>query len=130
MKSICIYVACCMLLVGLSVRSLGQDKAEKPISEEDKKAIIKLFEGVDKSKYRLQFNHGKEVYGTRKVSMKELEQVRKVRNPASDAGYVVLIVVDDGAVYILAVSKGSKLQTVLGKEKTKSLNAIMAKYAR
>jgi hypothetical protein len=115
------------MLATISNKAFSQ---EKTISEQDKKEIIKLFEGVDKTKYRLQFNEGKEVYGSRKVSMRELEQVRKVRNPGGDAGYVVLIVSDDGIVYIVAVSKGSKLQSVLGREKAQKLNSIMSKYAR
>jgi hypothetical protein len=116
-----------MLFVSVSSKSFGQAKA---ISEADKKEIVQLFDGVDKSKYRLQFNNGKEVYGSRKVSMRELQQVKKVRNPMGEHGYVVLIVSDDGIVYIVAVSKGSKLESVLGKEKTQKLNAIMSKYAR
>lgn len=127
MKSLTLYAVIFMLLVALTGKATAQDKT---ISEADKKEIIKLFEGVDKSKYRLQFNNGKEVYGARKVAMKDLQQVRKVRNPQDEAGYVVLIVSDDGIVYVVAVSKGGKLESVLGREKTAKLNTIMAKYAR
>lgn len=127
MKALAIYAVSLMLLVSMSNKAIGQ---EKTISEQDKKEIIKLFEGVDKSKYRLQFNNGKEVYGARKISMRELQQVRKVRNPQDEHGYVVLIVSDDGIVYIVAVSKGGKLESVLGREKTTKLNTIMSKYAR
>jgi hypothetical protein len=127
MKSLTLYAVTFMLFVALTNKVVAQDKA---ISETDKKAIVKLFEGVDKSKYRLQFNGGKEVYGARKVAMKDLEQVRKVRNPQDELGYVVLIVSDDGIVYIVAVSKGGKLESVLGREKAAKLNTIMSKYAR
>lgn len=127
MKSLTLYAVSIMLFVALSGKAIAQDKA---ISETDKKEIVKLFEGVDKSKYRLQFNGGKEVYGARRVAMKDLQQVRKVRNPQGEAGYVVLIVSDDGIVYIVAVSKGGKLESVLGREKAAKLNTIMSKYAR
>lgn len=127
MKSLTLYAVTLMLLVALTNKAVAQDKA---ISETDKKEIIKLFQGVDKSKYRLQFNGGKEVYGARKVAMRDLEQVRKVRNPQDELGYVVLIVSDDGIVYIVAVSKGGKLESVLGREKAAKLNTIMSKYAR
>jgi hypothetical protein len=127
MKSLTLYAVTFMLFLALTNKVVAQDKA---ISEADKKEIIKLFEGVDKSKYRLQFNKGKEVYGARKVAMRDLEQVRKVRNPQDELGYVVLIVSDDGIVYIVAVSKGGKLESVLGREKAAKLNTIMSKYAR
>ncbi|PZR02905.1 MAG: hypothetical protein DI539_27280, partial [Flavobacterium psychrophilum] len=69
MKSLTLYAVTFMLFVALTNKVVAQDKA---ISEADKKEIIKLFEGVDKSKYRLQFNKGKEVYGARKVAMRDL----------------------------------------------------------
>jgi hypothetical protein len=115
-----------MFICTLLNKGLSQQKA---VSEEDKQAIIKLFEGVDKNKYRLEFNKRKEVFGSRKVAMKDLRQVSNFKNPAGKAGYVVLIVSDDGIVYVLAVSKGGKLQSVIGREKAAKLDAIMAKYA-
>ena len=57
----------------------------KPISAADKKAIKEIFKGVDSSKYRLQFNGGKEVVGSKRVSMRQLEQVRKITNPGEAA---------------------------------------------
>lgn len=97
------------------------------ISKEDQAAIQELFKGVDKSKYRLQFNGGTQTVGTRKVAMKDLETVKKVRNPVESAGYIVLIVEGKDVVYVLAV--GSKeLTSVLGKEKVAKLNSIMTKY--
>jgi len=104
----------------------------KPISAEDKKAVIALFKGIDPSKYRLEFNHGRESYGTKKIEMSDLKQVRKISNPGEESGWVILIVEDDGVMYILAATHGdqSQLEEVLGKEKTARLNQIMAKYAR
>ena len=101
------------------------------LSAADKKAIKEIFKGVDSSKYRLQFNGGKEVVGSKRVSMRQLEQVRKITNPGEAAGWVVLIVSDDGIVYIVAASHGqTELEGLLGKEKTARLNQIAAKYTR
>jgi len=104
----------------------------KPISAADKKAIIALFKGVDPNLYRLEFNHGRETYGKKKIEMQDLEQVKRVTNPGEESGYVVLIVSDDGTMYILAATHGdqSQLVQVLGQEKTAQLNKIMSKYAR
>lgn len=106
--------------------------ARKAISAADKKEIIALFKDVDPTKYRLEFNHGRETYGKKKIEMTDLEQVKRVTNPGSESGYVVLIVSDDGTMYILAATHGdqSQLVQVLGQEKTQKLNAIMQKYAR
>jgi hypothetical protein len=132
--------ACLALSLGLSLLTLGaqerpaqaggQDKKPKRLSRADQRAIEALFKGVDPSKYRLQFNKGKRVLGTKKVEMRDLEQVKKYRNPAEAAGWIILAVEGpDDIIYILAVGN-AELQSVLGKEKTAKLNQIMAKYAR
>jgi len=109
----------------------SQTKAQnnKPVSAADKAAIIKLFKGVDKSLYRLQFNKSKEVYGKKQFSMSEVEQINQIRNPGSANGYVVVAYRDDGVMYLLAVT-GKKIDQVLGQERARQLNAIMTKYAR
>ncbi|MFN8344365.1 MAG: hypothetical protein U0X91_05155 [Spirosomataceae bacterium] len=112
-----------LLMVQISV------KAQKPISAEDKKAIVALFKDADPTMYRLQFNDGKEVYGKRQIKMDELEQIKKVRNPAGENGYVVLAVKDDGIMLIFAATKG-KVESLLGREKAAKLNTIMTKYQR
>lgn len=131
--------ACLALSIGLSLLALGaqervaktggQAKKEKAISAADQRAIRALFKDVDQSKYRLQFNQGKRTLGTRKVEMQDMEQVKKFRNPAEAAGWIVLIVEGKDVIYVLAVGK-SELESVLGKEKAAKLNQIMAKYAR
>lgn len=131
--------ACLTLSIGLSLLALGtqecaaqtdkQGKKEKPISAADQRAITEIFKGVDQSKYRLQFNQGKRVLGKKAVEMRDLEQVKKFRNPGEAAGWIILIVEGKDVIYILAVGS-SDLQNVLGKEKTAKLNQIMAKYAR
>jgi hypothetical protein len=132
--------ACLALSIGLSL-ALGaqkdgakpgaQDKKVKPISAEDQRAIEEIFKGVDKSKYRLQFNQGSRVIGNKNVGMNEIEQVKKFRNPAEAAGWFVLIV-SGGAkevVYIVATDPPDVV-SVLGRERAAKLNQIMAKYAR
>jgi hypothetical protein len=128
MKKSIVFSICLFAVLTLAKPSFGQER--KPISENDKAAIIELFKGVPKSQYRLQFNNSKEVYGAKKVSMRQLTQLSKIRKPGMDNGYVVLIVKDDGVMYILAATKGGKLESVLGAEKFAKLNEITAKYAR
>jgi hypothetical protein len=128
MKGNFIFTFFLITLLTLTKPSFCQTRT--PVSAEDKAAIIELFKGVPKSQYRLQFNNSKEVYGSKKVSMTELTQLSKVRKPGMDNGYVVLIVQDDGVMYVLAATKGGKLESVLGAEKFAKLNKITAKYAR
>jgi hypothetical protein len=133
--------ACLALSIGLSILALGaqergaktggQEKKVKPITAEDQQALVELFKGVDPSKYRLQFNEGNRVLGNKNLGMNDIEQVKKIRNPAS-AGYFTFIASGRGAkevVYIYS-TEPSGLQSMLGREKTAKLNQIMAKYAR
>lgn len=112
---------------------LAQDRkkpaAPTQISAADQKAIKALFKDLDSTTYRLQFNNAKEVVGKRAVKMEDLEQVRKITNPAEAAGYIVFVVEGKDVIYVLAVGS-SKLTSVLGKEKVAQLNKIMAKYSR
>jgi hypothetical protein len=129
------------LSIGLSILAIGaqdggaktgaQEKKVKPISAEDQQAIEELFKGVDSSKYRLQFNEGNRVLGNKNLGMNDIEQVKKIRTPAS-AGYFTFIASGRGAkevVYIYS-TEPSGLQSMLGREKAAKLNQIMAKYAR
>jgi hypothetical protein len=100
---------------------------KKGVSAADQKAIAELFKGVDQSKYRLQFNNKGTTLGKRVVKMADVEQVRKITNPAEAAGWIVFIVEGDDVIYVLAVGS-SDLVSVLGREKTLKLNQIMAKY--
>ncbi len=102
--------------------------ARNDISAEDQATIKALFVGVDERKYSLNFG-GKVVAGKRTIAMKDLNQVKKVTNPAESAGYIVLIVEGNSVVYILAVGS-SQLVNVLGQEKATKLNQVMAKYKR
>jgi len=104
-------------------------KALKGVSAKDQKVIEEIFKGVDPTKYRLQFNGGKRVLGKAKVSMGDLEQVRRIRNPGEAKGWIVFAVEGDDVIYLLAVS-GKDLESFLGKERAARLNLVMAKYAR
>ncbi|GEM_PF-3277098 len=127
LKILLVFIA---VLVFTPQDAFAQDQ-KKPttISTADQKAITALFKGVDATKYRLQFNDGKKAVGKRAVEMQDLEQVRKVTNPAETAGYIVLIVEGKDVIYVLAVGS-SELTSVLGKTKVAQLNKIMAKYGR
>ena len=102
-------------------------KQRKGISSRDQAAIKAIFKDVDPSLYRLQFNHKREVMGTKKVAMRDVKQVKRITNPAEAAGWIVLIVEGDDVIYVLAVGS-SRLVSALGRQKARQLNAIMAKY--
>lgn len=99
------------------------------VSAADQEAIAELFKGVDPSKYRLQFNNKSKTFGQRSVQMSDVQQVRRITNPAEAAGWIVFVVEGDDVIYVLAVGS-SDLVSVLGKQKAAQLNQIMAKYKR
>jgi|SRR5688572_10772952 len=121
-----------LLIVSFSLSSSGQQRAgttPKTISAEDKRIIISMFKGVDGSLYRLKFND--EVYGSKKIEMRDLEQVKRVSDPLDAQGWVVISHSDLGIMSFVAVTRGSgtSLVSVLGKEKAAKLTAIMSKYS-
>lgn len=97
------------------------------VSSADQKAIQEIFKDVDPSKYRLQFNNKKNVYGRHKVEMADVQQIKRVTNPVEAAGWIVFVVEGDDVIYVLAVGS-SDLVSVIGREKAQKLNTIMAKY--
>src|SRR4030095_436085 len=117
MKKSFIAITCLVASFGLSKQTLAQ---QKKISSEDKAQIIEIFKYIDPSLYRLQFNKGTEVYGRKKFSMAQVEQIGKFRNPGSDNGYVLLVVKDDGVMIIFAAT-GKKVLDVLGTDKAARL---------
>lgn len=114
-----------------STTELKRDVEKKRISDADRKAIIELFKGVDQSKYRLQFYNGERKtpakYGRLSYQMNDLQRVKRITNPVDAVGWIVFVVEGDDVIYVLAVGS-DKLKSVLGAEKVKRLNAIMAKY--
>ena len=105
----------------------GKTTARSGVSAADQQAIADLFKGVDPSKYRLQFNNKSKTLGQRSVQMTDIQQVRRITNPAEAAGWIVFVVEGDDVIYVLAVGN-SDLVSVLGKQKAAQLNQIMAKY--
>lgn len=108
-----------------------QDVAQKRISDKDRKAIQSLFRGVAPDKYRLQFYNGERrrasKYGRLSYKMNDLKRVQRLTNPVNAAGWIVFVIEGDDVVYVLAVGS-DKLKSVLGAQKAKRLNSIMAKY--
>jgi hypothetical protein len=102
---------------------------QNKISAADKAAIMAMFKGVDPSKYRLEFDGGKQTMGSKKVSMAEIRQVSKVENPGNEAARVVFIAKDRGVMICLKSTVNRKvLEGALGSEKVARLNQILAKY--
>lgn len=114
-----------------SPTQLKQDVQKMRISASDRNAIIALFKGVDPSKYQLQFYNGERKtaskVGRLKYSMNDLQRVQRLTNPVDAVGWIVFVVEGDDVIYVLAVGS-DKLKSVLGVEKMKRLNGIMAKY--
>lgn len=114
-----------------STTELKRDVDKKRISDADRKAIIELFKGVDQSKYQLQFYNGERrspaKYGRLSYKMNDLQRVKRITNPVDAVGWIVFVVEGDDVIYVLAVGS-DKLKSVLGAEKARRLNAIMAKY--
>jgi hypothetical protein len=97
----------------------------RKISPADKQALIAAFKDVDPSKYRLQFDNGKEVYGEAAIQMTDVQQVDKITAPGSDKGWIVLVVEGDDVIYVLAVGN---LDSVIGADRAAKLRGIQAKY--
>jgi hypothetical protein len=110
---------------------LKQEVQKKRISDKDRRAILALFKGVDPSKYRLQFYNGERrrasKYGRLRYGMNDLKRVQRLTNPIDAVGWIVFVVEGDDVIYVLAVGS-DKLKSVLGVQKMRRLNAIMAKY--
>ena len=114
-----------------ALRRSEQHKTQlQSISEADKAEIKDIFKGVDPNRYRLEFNGGKEVIGTKKISMSQLSQVRKMRSKGEETAEVLLATRDGGVMYVLVVSRPTveDLRGILGQEKVLRLNQITAKY--
>lgn len=134
MKSSVIAGFLALFTIGMSLPLFAQDQraaaGPKKISPEDKAAIKEIFKGVDPSKYRLEFDGGKEVMGSKKVKMGDINQIEKGGKPDS-TDRVIIAVRDRGIVVFIAVSiRNRALEGQLGSEKLARLNQITAKYAR
>jgi hypothetical protein len=127
-----------LFIIGISPQIFSQEEqratagAPKRISAEDKAAIKEIFKGVNPSKYRLEFDGGKDTMGSKKVSMADIKQVQSVEHPSgNDAARVVFIAKDRGVMFCFKVTVNRRvLEGQLGKEKLARLDQIMAKYSR
>lgn len=100
------------------------------VSAEDKAELVEVFEGVDPSFYRLQFDGGRETYGKAKISMQDIRQMHRYVSPLDERGWIVLIVENksNDVIYVLAAS-GKDLESVLGAQKIAQLRTLAAKYS-
>ena len=61
----------------LMVGTMTQVSAQNGVTAADTKAIVDIFKGVDASKYRLVFNNGSEVYGSKAIKMADLKTLSR-----------------------------------------------------
>lgn len=119
------------LLTLLALGSFARVSAQNGVSAADKKAIIDIFKGVDASKYRLAFNDGGEVYGSKAVKMSDLKMLSRNGGAAAKGIKWTFIAGDRSAneVFYIYSEGESELMSLLGKQKMKALEGIAAKYA-
>jgi hypothetical protein len=91
--------------------------AQNGVSAADKRAILEIFKGVDPSKYRLSFNGGGEVHGTKAIKMADLKQLSFIVGDRSE-----------NEVFYVYTEGESELVSVLGRQKVKALDEIARKY--
>ena len=110
--------------------TLGASAQKKSISKADKEAIIKIFEDVDPSKYKLVFNNGKETYGKKRIKMGDLKKLSQKTTPASRGIKWTLIAGDrsENEVFYIYTEGESLMASMLGKKKLKALQRIASKY--
>ena len=121
----------------------GESEAKAvSLSAVDKNALIHFFESTNRSPnwFRLEFNNGRETYGNRKLSSTELEKIRINKANPGREGIVIrygdgvsnasTILLKDGSIISswCGCSEKNPLLHLLGKDKTATLQKIMAKY--
>ena len=99
------------------------------VSAQDKAEIVEIFEGVDPSLYRLQFDGGRETFGTAKISMRDIRQTTRFTNPLDEHGWIVFVVEtkSQDVIYVLAAS-GKDLTSVLGAQKVSQLKTLSTQF--
>ncbi|WP_421799764.1 hypothetical protein [Haliscomenobacter sp.] len=118
------------LIALLMVGTMTQVSAQNGVSAADKKAIVDIFKGVDASKYRLVFNNGSEVYGSKAIKMADLKTLSRTGGTAAKGTKWTFIAGDRSAneVFYIYSEGESELMSLLGKQKMKALEDISAKY--
>lgn len=110
---------------------LSSLKAQDKVSDADKRKIITIFKEVDPSSYRLVFNDGAEVHGQKPVQMNDLKRLSRSAGSANAKGIKWTVIVGDRSaneVFYIYTEGESELMTVLGQQKYKALQDIVAKY--
>ena len=118
------------LLALLMVGTMTQVSAQNGVTAADKKAIVDIFKGVDASKYRLVFNNGGEVFGSKAIKMADLKTLNRTGGTAAKGVKWTFVVGDRSAneVFYVYTEGESELMSLLGKQKMKALEDIAAKY--
>jgi hypothetical protein len=117
-----------------------RDAKDIPLSPEDKRAIVALFKArADKRYYRLQFNDGRETYGSRTITATELARIEELGAPDTKNSRLeftesksIIINWKDGSI-IAATSPPGKTDpnvfvNLLGKQSADKLRDLLSKY--
>ncbi len=120
---------CVLVLMACTFQASAQ-KGKKGISDEHQKEIIKLFEGVDASEYRLVFDNGKETYGRKRIQMKDLKAISRKGGEMSKGIKWTFIAGDrsENEVFYIYTEGETKLASMLGKKKFARLQEIANQY--
>jgi hypothetical protein len=94
-----------------------------------KSQLVEIFRDVDPSLYRLQFDGGRETFGTAKISMRDIRQTTRFTNPLDEHGWIVFVVEtkSQDVIYVLAAS-GKDLTSVLGAQKVSQLKTLSTQF--
>ncbi len=121
------FLATLLLVFGLKI-GLQAQKATS-ISDADKKAILKIFEGVDQSQYKLAFNGGKEVHGTKAIKLGDIKETGRTLSPTMKQGFTFVVYDRSANEVVYVYSEGlDKMTSLLGQKKLKALQDIAARY--
>lgn len=120
-------IACALFLLCFTFQTAA---AQKSISKKDKQAIIDIFKDVDKSKFIMYFNDGKEVYGKKRIKMSDLKMDEKWTKNAGKSVKWTFIAGDRSANEVIYVyTEGmNAMVSLLGKRKFQELMSLTEKY--
>lgn len=126
------------LIACFSSPTKAQDVAKDiPLTPADKRALLALFKDANSRYYRMDYNSGRETYGTRTISAAEMEQVRKARAIDNECIRVnvtngIIFQFKDGTIIAAFTpatrDKQNPIVYLLGREKATRFASIMAKY--
>jgi len=125
----CKWVLCALVLMACTFQATAQ-KNKKGVSDEHQKEIIKLFEDVDESEYKLVFDNGKETYGRKRIQMKDLKAISRKGGKMSKGIKWTFIVGDRSRneVFYIYTEGETELASMLGKKKFARLEEIASQY--